>query len=322
MTKKILLSLFILLLLIVAGSYLLIPGGIRISSSMWLKANSQPLFHSLQHRDDWNKWWPPAAGAHASDSSQAEAPDSSWEYDGFRFRLAQEFYNAFQLSVRHGHDSFPAVLKIVPFTTDSMGLEISADRPTSGNPLKRIATWYTANKLKRAFDSILLRLGRYAGDVKNFYGLDIRREKVQFQFLVSMRKRFDHYPATGDIYAIVDTLRSFAAARGARELFYPMLNITADSVGGYVAQLGLPVDRSVNDDGAISQKQMMKGGNILAADVNGGTHRIEEARKKVEQYIQDYQRTIIAIPFQMLITDRRQEPDSSRWVTRIYYPVV
>jgi len=36
----------------------------------------------------------------------------------------------------------------------------------------------------------------------------------------------------------------------------------------------------------------------------------------------DYQRAIIAIPFQMLITDRTKETDSTKWITRLYYPVV
>ena len=60
----------------------------------------------------------------------------------------------------------------------------------------------------------------------------------------------------------------------------------------------------------------------MTGEVTGGQKEIEEAQKQMELYITDYQRSIIAIPFQMLITDRTREPDSSKWITRIYFPVV
>jgi hypothetical protein len=105
-------------------------------------------------------------------------------------------------------------------------------------------------------------------------------------------------------------------------LFSPMLNIMKIDNANYTAQVGLPVDKKLPEEGDIALKWMMKDGNILAGDVTGGPKQIEEAMKQFEKYILDYQRSIIAIPFQMLITDRTKEPDSTRWVTRIYYPVV
>jgi hypothetical protein len=42
----------------------------------------------------------------------------------------------------------------------------------------------------------------------------------------------------------------------------------------------------------------------------------------MNNYISDYGRTIVAIPFASLITDRRLEPDSAKWVTRIYWPLI
>jgi len=101
-----------------------------------------------------------------------------------------------------------------------------------------------------------------------------------------------------------------------------MLNIKKTDSATYTAQVGLPVDRALPQKGDISLKWMMKGGNILAGEVTGGQEQIEEAQKQMELYIGDYQRSIIAIPFQMLITDRTKEPDSSKWITMIYYPVV
>jgi hypothetical protein len=37
--------------------------------------------------------------------------------------------------------------------------------------------------------------------------------------------------------------------------------------------------------------------------------------------MQDYGKSVVAIPFQYLVTDRLAEKDSSKWVTKIYQPI-
>ena len=49
---------------------------------------------------------------------------------------------------------------------------------------------------------------------------------------------------------------------------------------------------------------------------------IQKAYDQIQHYISDHNRVAPAISFESLVTDRRQEPDSSKWVTRIYYPVM
>jgi hypothetical protein len=139
---------------------------------------------------------------------------------------------------------------------------------------------------------------------------------------VSAKQSFSHYPTTADVYAMIARLRNYINQSGAKELFSPMLNIARTDSTTYSAQVGLPVDRVLPQKDDITSKWMMKGGNILMGEVTGGEKQIEEAQKQMELYISDYQRSMIAIPFQMLITDRTKEPDTTKWVTQLYYPVV
>jgi hypothetical protein len=67
---------------------------------------------------------------------------------------------------------------------------------------------------------------------------------------------------------------------------------------------------------------MLGGGNILVTDVNGGPSAIKYAFDRLEEYVSDTKRIPPAIPFESLITDRRKERDTSKWITRIYYPVM
>jgi hypothetical protein len=63
-------------------------------------------------------------------------------------------------------------------------------------------------------------------------------------------------------------------------------------------------------------------GDILVTEVRGGPHHIKKGLQQLEYYLNDYQRTSPAIPFESLITDRSIQPDTAQWVTRIYYPVI
>jgi hypothetical protein len=84
--------------------------------------------------------------------------------------------------------------------------------------------------------------------------------------------------------------------------------------------VGIPVNKVLNESGDIVLKRMVLG-NILEAEVQGGTFRVNQAAKQLEHYVSDYKYSSPAIPFQQLVTNRLQEPDSSRWITRLYYPV-
>jgi hypothetical protein len=60
---------------------------------------------------------------------------------------------------------------------------------------------------------------------------------------------------------------------------------------------------------------------VLRAEVKGGNATVEEALHQMKIFISDYQKTAMAIPFESLVTDRSKEPDTSKWITRIYTPV-
>jgi len=62
-------------------------------------------------------------------------------------------------------------------------------------------------------------------------------------------------------------------------------------------------------------------GNILVAEIKGGIYSVNEAERQLVNYANDYKKISPAIPFQSLVTNRQLEPDTSKWVTRLYYPI-
>ena len=85
--------------------------------------------------------------------------------------------------------------------------------------------------------------------------------------------------------------------------------------------VAIPVNKKIGNEGDIVYKRMVPG-NILVAKVRGGRHTIESAFAEMETYVKDHELIPPAIPFESLETDRLNEPDTTKWITRIYFPIL
>ena len=144
---------------------------------------------------------------------------------------------------------------------------------------------------------------------------------------VSTRTAFNHFPTTEEVYAMIGKLHEHIAKLNGKENSYPMLNIDSSGnkpAGGsgksYEVMVAIATDRLLPEQGDIKLKRMIRG-NILIAEVIGGQLTIKEGMSQMHEYVRDHQRTPAAIPFQLLVTDRLKEKDTSKWVTELRYPV-
>lgn len=100
-----------------------------------------------------------------------------------------------------------------------------------------------------------------------------------------------------------------------------MMNIRESGNGGYETQVAVPTDRLLQNDGKIHYRRMVPG-NFMVSEVQGGPFTISEAMKQLDYYISDYKKTVMAKPFQTLVTNRLTETDTAKWLTKIYIPVM
>ena len=313
--KRTIAAIVILFILLLAGTYIFIPQKLKISGAIKYQANGEGLFRFLLADSNWAKWWP---GKVSTDTGSKKI----FSYSGYDYSIKEILYHSLELSLSKNESSYTSLLKIIAFEKDSSGIEIGSELNSGSDPVSRIQNYFKAKEIKHGFDDLLTALKDRTENVKDLYGYDIKNEKVEMQFLLSTSKVFAHYPTTEDIYSLVNIIRNYISKTDGKEEFSPMLNIeTKDSINYYV-RVGVPVNKNLPGKENISLKQMVKNGNILVAEVKGDQKTINEAIKQIEKYITDYQRSIIAIPFQSLITDRSKEPDSTKWITKIYYPVV
>ncbi len=190
------------------------------------------------------------------------------------------------------------------------------------NPINRSKNYFVEKHLKKDIDKILETIKAFFSDDRNIYGIHIKQELVVDSLLVSSYKLSQGYPTTSFIYTLIDQLKSYIISQSAIQTGHPMLNVsTSDSIN-FLTKVAIPVNKKLKDSGMISYKWMLGGGKILVTEINGGLHSLKNGFREIEQYVTDHGRAAPAIPFQALLTDRRKEPDTSKWVTKIFYPVM
>jgi hypothetical protein len=209
-----------------------------------------------------------------------------------------------------------------PLKQDSVSLNWDILISTSYNPFKRLQLYFKSKEINSDVNSLLQKANLYYSDLKNVYGFKIEKNRVVDSFLISTFINTNTIPTTAQIYALIDDLKVYVKTKSAKETGLPMLNIfTSDSVT-FTTRVAIPVNVLLDSKGNITYNKMLGGGNILVAEVKGGMAEINKALQQMELYIRDYNRMSPAMPYQSLITDRRIVTDSSKWITKIYYPVM
>src|SRR4030095_6302184 len=313
--KKGLLFLLLLFILIIAGIYLFIPNQLKVSRELLLDANSSGIYRCLSEESNWARLWP------------KNVSDSLPEFNGYQFELRKKLFKTIEVVLKTKDSEYSSGMLFIPLEHDSALIRWEAQIETSSNPIKKLNKYFEARKIANTLSSLLSAMKPWLETEENLYMLSIKQGMVVDTAFVSTRTVFNHLPTTTEVYAMIGKLHDHIAKQNGRETGPPMLNIDSSGnnpAGGsgkaYEVMVAIATDRLLPESGDIKLKRMIRG-NILVAEVKGGPLTIKEGMRQMNEYVRDYQRTPAAIPFQLLVTDRSKEIDTTKWVTELRYPV-
>ena len=304
--KKILITLILLLVLALAAVYFFIPGKIKIEASVSLNAALQGVSRSLIDENNWKRLWP---------------GETSFNYNKQTYSIRSKISSVFDIDIYSGHDTISSRLELVPVKNETMTIDWHAEQVTSSNPFIRFSRYRQAKATEKNMDEILESMKAFLEKTKNIYGFEIKKTVVTDSVLISIRRSFGHYPTMQEIDAMIRELKKYIVQNNAIEKNSPMLNVLRLDSSHYEAMSAIPVDRALPQTIEFAPKFLLKGGNILEAQVQGGPYTIEKGLQEIENYRSEYRYTSPAIPYQLLVTDRLKEPDTTKWITKLYYPV-
>jgi len=282
----------------------LIPSTLTVSRIEPLRCRAASVWPFLSEEARWGAWW----------------PDFVSRED---FHIRGLSYQAVDIDIRRGVPALDSRMTLLALgNQDSSILQWVTQLHCGWDPVDRVRQYLRARRLKEDMDGVLAKAGLFVEKKVNLYGVDIRVGTLQDTLLIATRMEKIGMPTNEDIYAQAGKLWNYISEMHCHPTNAPMVNIAPDTGrrGGYKMMVAMPVDCRFGDGGELFFKRLIPG-KYLIGEVKGGSGAVDRAFRSMDAYIRDYQLTVMAIPFQMLVTDRRREPDSARWVTRIYYPI-
>lgn len=301
---------FVCFTLLIGSVYIFIPNVINIASVVGIKVTRNGLYRTLVDKEMLAKCWP------------EKVQNDSFYFNNFLYKVDKNNLTVIPIGISNNTTNLSTRLFLTSVNIDSTNLQWNAEMVTSNNPYKRIRTYLKAITLKKSMNAILQKVKYFSSDIKNIYGFDIRNELVKDSILITTSGKSIGYPTNQFIYNSIGKLKNYAITNNATETGFPMLNIERfDSVTFFV-KVALPIDKVLKPSLNIFPKRMLGRGNILVTEVKGGIFATTKAMEQILKYGDDYQRSSPAIPFYSLISNRFTETDSSKWITKIYFPVM
>jgi len=303
--------LVIICILAIGSVYIFLPRKIIVSKSIIINCTRSGAERILSAGAKWERWWP---------SKESANNDSNFIYKNLSYHLEGKFYNGIQIVIQNNDTKMTSKLRAVSLPNSSCAVEWICEIDSSFNPIKKISAYRLGKKIQNDFTDILQRAKVFLEKQENVYGFPILETSTTDTTLISIKSVFMRKPSTTDIYNLIGTLKKYASKEGRVQTNYPMVNITAADSGKFQTMVAIPIDKRLPGTSEIRPKRMVPG-KFLVSQIKGGESAIDNASKQMNLYMEDYSRTFVALPFHVLVTDRQAEPDTSKWVTQIYYPI-
>jgi hypothetical protein len=313
--KKWFVALTVILVLLIASIYIFIPLNLNVSNIKIIKGTTGGAYRCLSNEAYWNDRWPEKTGD-SVDSTNLTC-------DNYSFKLLKKLYNALEITAASNDEVFSTKLIVLELNPDSIALQWQTSVRSGMNPVDRVLRYWKARDLKKCMSQKLSQMKSFLQKNKNVYGFDIQRTTLQDTVLVSTKYISKKYPTTTEVYTLIKKLKDYISTHGAVETNFPMLNIISNSDSTYLVMAAIATNRALQGNSEISLKRLARYQNkVLTTEVKGGPETIRNGFAAIESYMGDYHLTPPVIPFELLVTDRSKEMDSTRWITRIYYPII
>jgi hypothetical protein len=312
--KKWIVWFFVILILGIAGIYVLIPAKIVITNVSSAEATITGEYRYISLEDNWEKWWRDVDG-------KSHVKGEPFIFGKNEFRISRRSYNAVGITIRQDGVDIPSFLNLISYAIDSTGAVWVCELPPTINPYIRLRNYLNARDIKRNIAGVMRVFSEFISKPKNVYGMTIYKTTVHDTLIVSARFSSPEYPTTAQLYGYFDTLKQSIVKQKGLPVGFPIMNLRKMPDGSFETQTGMPTNRLLHNDGKILALRMPPG-LFITADITGGAYSVDEGMRQLELFVQEYNRVKIATGFQILITDRRNEPDTTKWITKIKIPIV
>jgi hypothetical protein len=303
--KKVLATLVVFFILAILASYFFVSNKLKIGADAYASLNIKASEREMLDTATWKKWWPDG---------------KPFQYKGAQFLFEKPLPGASNFQLIYKKDTLPGSLFLADNKDGRSYILWRCELTTSKNPITKWLKYIKARKVKNILTDLTNSLSAHLTE-KNVYGFTAIRTKVKDSVLITTKTNFDNYPTLEELKQLEIKLLDYLSKQNVAAKGKPMLSVIKDSEEQFFTMMGIATDKLLPKTAEFEPKLVLKNGNIIEAEFTGGPKATQNAFELFEVYKNDMQLSAPAIPYQLLVTDRNKESDTSKWVTRFYYPV-
>jgi effector-binding domain-containing protein len=311
MNKKILLRVVIFMIAL-SGIYIIIPSTITVSKPQFIHSYEAGIIRFFSDSTVLNRWL----------QKVAVKSENGYDYKGYQYQISKNLGNTIEINIYHNNETYTSRLAILPIYGDSSAIHLESNIISSFNPIKRVQQYNQATALKENITDFTKELKTFLDENKNIYGIHVSQIALKDSLLISTKTILSNTPSVEQVYAEVKKLADYANAQKANATDSAMLHVEKINDKQFQIMVGLPIDKIIPETNQIKIKRMPYGKSMLVSNIDGGLNTIAWATNQLYTYWIDTKRASPAIPFEMMITNRLVEKDSTKWKTRLFYPVM
>lgn len=308
--KKWILSACLIILSVAIAFYFLIPAIQNTSYQTVADCPQTAAARKIIDIKKWKLWWPGQT-----------INDTSYTYQSYTYTIGKVRLDGIEMIISNNNSSVKGFFQIGYIGQDSTRFNLTCKNSFSTNPVKRFAQYFQVEGFQNNAISLLENIQKYFDNQENIYGLNIITEKMVESSFISLKNTFDHYPTTEEIYSKIELVKDFVKKTNGEEGGFPMAHVENIGEKNFELMVAVPTKHELPGNDKFQLKRMHTG-YVLTAKVKGGNYAIINGEKELANYKTDYRLNSPAIPFQSLITNRLQESDTTKWITKLYYPVL
>ncbi len=302
---------------IIGSIYIFIPAKLTISKTIIGNCSIAAANRYFSDTSKWIKWWPQNTEGIFTSAGR----DTSFIHNGYAYKITGVFYNNVRICIQCTDDcNINSNLRIVQLSKDSVLIGWECNLPTGNNPLKKIIAYRHRKEIEENMEAIMKSFASFIEEPANIYGVNFHQTLSKDSTLVTLTGVTTAYPTTAYIYQLIDSLKKYITSQGAKEINYPMLNVSKLNDTQFKTMVAISVNKALEGNNKIIIKRFVPW-KMIEGDVHGGTHSVDKAFEQLFNFRDDNHISIMAIPFQSLITDRSKEQDTTKWITKVCAPI-
>jgi effector-binding domain-containing protein len=335
---KIIIGITVLVIALIFGYLAMLPSTYSIERSITIEAPQALIMEHLAKFSDWENWSP----------WKAKDPQAKYTYEGKDGVLGSKMSWVTSLPTDNKNQIGEGGMILTELTKSTATFELWFVKPwemtskngfeltTDGN--KTIVRWYDSgefsffarpagkiikDKVGPDFESGLAKLKalveKFAASIEIIYVIEeVIVDSVSYYSLTDSVNR---EKMTSTTETMLTGLTEFAAnndieVSGAPFTIYHYWDSKTTKM-----ECGIPVtDNSIEGKDRITAGSTYTG-NALKTTHLGGYKNSEKSHSSIGDYVEIHRKMIIGNPWEVYIAGPMNEPDTSKWITEIYYPI-